>query len=76
MRLLYAEDEKSLARAVSTILEKNNYAVDVVGDGDSALDYLETGNYDGANPGHDAGAVRAAGQDHPLRKHHPGLRRL
>ena len=48
MRLLYAEDEKSLARAVSTILEKNNYAVDVVGDGVSALDYLETGNYDGA----------------------------
>ncbi len=48
MRLLYAEDEKSLARAVSTILVKNNYAVDLVYDGESALDYLETGNYDGA----------------------------
>ncbi len=48
MRLLYAEDEKSLARAVSTILIKNNYSVDVVHDGASALDYLETGNYDGA----------------------------
>ena len=48
MRLLYAEDEKSLARAVSAILVKNNYAVDVVHDGESALDYLETGNYDGA----------------------------
>lgn len=48
MRLLYAEDEKSLARAVSTILIKNNYAVDVVGDGESALDYLATENYDGA----------------------------
>ena len=48
MRLLYAEDEKSLARAVSAILVKNNYAVDVVHDGASALDYLETGNYDGA----------------------------
>ena len=48
MRLLYAEDEKSLARAVSTILVKNNYSVDVVYDGESALDYLETGNYDGA----------------------------
>ena len=48
MRLLYAEDEKSLARAVSTILIKNNYSVDVVGAGESALDYLETGNYDGA----------------------------
>ena len=48
MRLLYAEDEKSLARAVSAILTKNNYSVDVVHDGESALDYLETGNYDGA----------------------------
>ena len=47
MRLLYAEDEKSLARAVSTLLIKNNYSVDVVHDGESALDYLETGNYDG-----------------------------
>jgi DNA-binding response OmpR family regulator len=48
MRLLYAEDEKSLARAVSTILRKNNYSVDVVCDGESALDYLATENYDGA----------------------------
>ena len=48
MRLLYAEDEKSLARAVSTILLKNNYSVDVVYDGQAALDYLATGNYDGA----------------------------
>lgn len=48
MRLLYAEDETSLARAVSTILTRNNYAVDVVSDGESALDYLATGNYDGA----------------------------
>ena len=48
MRLLYAEDEKSLARAVSTILRKNNYSVDVVYDGQAALDYLETENYDGA----------------------------
>ncbi len=48
MRLLFAEDEKSLARAVSTILVKNNYSVDVVYDGKSALDYLETENYDGA----------------------------
>ena len=48
MRLLYAEDEKSLARAVSTILLKNNYSVDVVYDGQAALDYLETENYDGA----------------------------
>ena len=47
MRLLYVEDEKSLARAVSTILTRNNYSVDTVQDGESALEYLETGNYDG-----------------------------
>lgn len=47
MRLLLAEDERSLARAVKAILEKNNYSVDVVGDGQEALDYLETGAYDG-----------------------------
>ena len=48
MRLLYAEDEKSLARAVSAILVRNNYSVDLVCDGQSALDYLATENYDGA----------------------------
>ena len=47
MRLLYAEDEKSLAKAVSTILIRNNYSVDVVYDGLSALDYLATENDDG-----------------------------
>ena len=45
--LLYAEDEKSLARAVSAILTKSNYSVDVVHDGEAALDYLATENYDG-----------------------------
>ena len=48
MRLLLAEDEKSLARAVSAILEKNNFSVDVVHDGVDALDWLRAGNYDGA----------------------------
>ena len=47
MRLLYAEDERSLARAVSAILIRSNYSVDVVHDGESALDYLATENYDG-----------------------------
>lgn len=47
MRLLLAEDEKSLARAVTAILEKSNYAVDAVCDGAEALLYLESGNYDG-----------------------------
>ncbi len=48
MRLLLAEDERSLSRAIVAILEKNNYAVDAVYDGAEALDYLRTGNYDGA----------------------------
>ena len=48
MRLLLAEDEVSLARAVSAILEKNNFSVDVVHDGADALDWLRAGNYDGA----------------------------
>ena len=47
MRLLLAEDEKSLSRAVTAILEKNHYSVDAVYDGAEALIYLEGANYDG-----------------------------
>ncbi len=47
MRLLLAEDEKSLSKAVKAILEKNNYSVDAVYDGIEALEYLDAGNYDG-----------------------------
>ncbi len=47
MRLLLAEDEKSLSRALVTILQKSNYSVDAVYDGQEALDYLETEEYDG-----------------------------
>ena len=46
MRLLLAEDEKSLARAVSTILQKNNYSVDVVDNGLDVLDYADAAEYD------------------------------
>lgn len=46
LRLLLAEDERSLSRAVTTILEKNNYSVDAVYDGVEALDYLQSGSYD------------------------------
>ncbi len=48
MKLLFAEDEKSLSKAVTAILTKNNYVVDAVYDGQDALDYLETGDYDAA----------------------------
>ena len=48
MRLLLAEDERSLSRALVTILEKNNYTVDAVYNGEDALTFLQTGSYDAA----------------------------
>lgn len=48
MKLLLAEDEKSLSNALVTILKRNNYVVDAVYNGQDALDYLTYGNYDGA----------------------------
>ena len=48
MRLLLAEDELALSRAITAILKKNNYEVDAVYDGEEALDWLATNNYDGA----------------------------
>lgn len=47
MRLLLAEDEKSLSKAIIAILQKNNYSADAAYDGEEALDYLASGNYDG-----------------------------
>ena len=47
MRLLLAEDEKHLSKALVTLLKYNNYSVDAVYNGQDALDYLETGIYDG-----------------------------
>ena len=47
MRLLIAEDEQELAKALKTIFEKHNYSVDTVFDGQAALDYALTDNYDG-----------------------------
>lgn len=46
MRLLLAEDEKELSNAVAAILKHNNYSVDVVCNGNDALDYAMSGNYD------------------------------
>lgn len=47
MRLLLAEDEKELSDALVAILKHANYTVDAVYDGEEALDYLDTGVYDG-----------------------------
>ncbi|MCI6267785.1 MAG: response regulator transcription factor [Clostridiales bacterium] len=46
MRILLAEDERSLSRAVVALLEKNNYSADAVYDGAEALEYLAAENYD------------------------------
>ena len=48
MRILLADDEVSLARALVHILEKNNFSADAVYNGEDALAYLETGSYDAA----------------------------
>lgn len=48
MRILLAEDEKSLARALGKILKKNNYSADIVYNGEDALNFLEAENYDAA----------------------------
>ena len=48
MRILLAEDEKALSKALVKIFEANNYSIDAVYDGQEALDYLEAGNYDAA----------------------------
>ncbi len=47
LRLLVAEDEYELSRALVTILKHNNYSVDAVYDGADALDYGLCENYDG-----------------------------
>ena len=47
MRLLLAEDEQALSKALTAILERNNYSVDAVYDGEAALEYLQADNYDG-----------------------------
>lgn len=48
MRILYAEDEKSLSRAVSEILKMEGYEVDAVYDGAEAAEHLARERYDAA----------------------------
>lgn len=46
MRILIVEDEKALSRVLVKIFEKNYYSVDAVYNGQEALDYIATSNYD------------------------------
>ena len=48
MRILLADDEISLAKALVHILEKNNFSAEAVYNGEDALVYLESGCYDAA----------------------------
>lgn len=48
MRLLLAEDERELSKALVAVLNHNNYSVDAVYDGQTAFEYLLSENYDGA----------------------------
>ncbi|HCU56270.1 MAG TPA: DNA-binding response regulator [Clostridiales bacterium] len=46
MRILLAEDEPELNRALVAVFTKNNYSVDAVFDGEDAISYLMEGDYD------------------------------
>ena len=46
MRILLAEDEKELSRALTAILEHSKYAVDAVYDGLAAVERAENNAYD------------------------------
>ena len=48
MKILYAEDEPALSRAVAEILKMEGYDVDCVYDGAEALEHLKHDYYDGA----------------------------
>lgn len=46
MRILLAEDERALSKAIIKIFELNKFSADAVYDGADALDYIQSGNYD------------------------------
>ena len=46
MRILLAEDERSLSKALKAILTKSNYSVDCVFDGEEAVSYAMASEYD------------------------------
>ena len=53
MRILLAEDERSLSRAIIALLEKHNYSADAVYDGRGGPGLSgRPGNYDADDPGY------------------------
>ena len=47
MKLLIAEDSPRLLKTLVKVLEREGYTVDAVGDGDTALSYIQNSSYDG-----------------------------
>ena len=75
MRILVAEDERDMNRLISRALEKEGYGVDSCFDGDEAMEYLQSADYDGAvldvmMPGRDGFQIvrelRAGGSQLPV----------
>mgnify|MGYP000338003089 FL=1 len=75
MKLMLAEDEPGLSRALTAILQHSDYEVDTALDGLTALEYLLANDYDAAildimMPGMDGIEVlkrtRAAGKRLPI----------
>ena len=47
MRILFADDDRDLCRAVRTLLEHEGYVVETAHNGSDALELAETGSFDG-----------------------------
>ena len=47
MRILFAEDDRDISKAVQTLLTRSGYSVDAVYNGQDAIDYIEQADYDG-----------------------------
>ena len=72
MKLLIAEDDKDITRALTALFEHNNYSVDSVCNGNDAYDYASGEAYDGIildimMPGMDGLEVLKARPDAGLR---------
>lgn len=46
MRILIAEDEPAIRRALKTLLERAKYTVDDAADGEEAMDLIAVNSYD------------------------------